>query len=95
MNARTTAVLILSLLAVVVPVRAQDAEDTSSPALRIAYEKFKPLYDARKIVVIDTRDQASFDMGHIPGSRLIPADEIGDHVMELRRLGRPIVTYCS
>ena len=33
-------------------------------------------------------------MGHIPGSRLIPAGEISNHVNELPR-DKTIVTYCS
>jgi 3-mercaptopyruvate sulfurtransferase SseA len=90
-------VLILSLLAAGAAVRAQSQppEDTSSPALRIPYEEFKKLYDAKKIVVIDTRDERSYEMGHIPGSRVIPEDEIVTHVEELRTLQKPIVTYCS
>ena len=76
-------------------VEGQAPEDTSSPALRIPYEDFKKLYDAKKIVVIDTRDERSYEMGHIPGSRMIPEDEIANHIDELRKLRKPIVTYCS
>lgn len=101
MKGQRLTALILSLLAAVASaalaqgvVAGQEA-DISSPALRIPYAVFKPLYDAKKIVVIDTRDVASFNMGHIPGSRVIPADEIGDHVEELRKLHKPIVTYCT
>ena len=45
-------------------------------------------------VVIDVRNQASYDLGHIPGSRLIPAGEILNHIGELPR-DKMIVTYCS
>jgi len=45
-------------------------------------------------VVIDVRNQASYDMGHIPGSKLIPAGEILNHLNELPR-DKMIVTYCS
>jgi len=69
--------------------------DTSAAALRISYQEFKRLYDARKVVLIDTRDEASFDMGHIPGAKVIPADRIGEHVAELKREKHAIVTYCS
>ena len=87
--------LILTSLAASVVVRAQNQDDISSPKLRIAYERFKPLYDAKKIVVIDTRDERSYEMGHIPGSRVIPEEAIGAHIEELRKLGKPLVTYCS
>lgn len=74
---------------------AQSPSDLASPALRVSYAEFKRLYDAGKVLVIDTRDRASFDMGHIPGARNIPVDEIAQHVEELRREKRAIVTYCS
>ena len=91
---RFLAALILAVLPAAVPAAAQQL-DLNSPELRISYENFKTLYDAGKIVVVDTRDEASFAMGHIPGARVIPADEIPKHLAELRRLKKPIVTYCS
>lgn len=94
MKAKLAAALILSLVAV--PALAQQPEpDLSSPTLRIPFEDFVKLYDAKKVVVIDTRDQRSWEMGHIPGSRVIPADDVAAHVAELKKLGKPIVTYCS
>ena len=45
-------------------------------------------------VVIDVRSQAAFDAGHIPGSKLIPSNEILNHINELPR-DKMIVTYCS
>ena len=97
MKAKPVAVLILSLLAVVAAIPSLHGQepDLSSPKLRIPYEEFKTLYDAKRIVVIDTRDVRSWEMGHIPGSRVIPAEQIGDHLAELRKLKKPIVTYCS
>jgi len=91
---KMVAAVIVAVLAAAVPALAQEM-DMASPKLRISYEEFKKLYDAGKIVVIDTRDEASFAMGHIPGARTIPADEIGNRLEELRRLKKPIVTYCS
>ena len=44
--------------------------------------------------IVDVRNQASYDIGHIPGSRLIPAGEIANHLSELPR-DKTIVTYCS
>jgi rhodanese-related sulfurtransferase len=88
------ALVVLAAVAGVAPLRAQDP-DLSSPKLRIAYDEFKSLYDAHRVVVIDTRDEASFDMGHIPGARVIPLGEIDQHVAELKREKKPIVTYCS
>ena len=47
-----------------------------------------------KAYVVDVRNQDSYDMGHIPGSRLIPASLVGNHINELPR-DKTIVTYCS
>lgn len=70
-------------------------EDLSSPKLRIAWEAFKPLYDAKKVIVIDVRDDASFQAGHIPGARSVPLDQIEKRVEELEKLRKPLVTYCA
>lgn len=45
-------------------------------------------------VVIDVRNQASYDAGHIRGSKLIPEAEVVNHIDELPK-DKLIVTYCS
>jgi rhodanese-related sulfurtransferase len=85
--------LVAALLQTPAAPTAQD--DISSPSLRIGYEEFKKLYDEHQVVVIDTRDEKSFEAGHIPGARVIPVNDIAAHLEELKRLTKPIVTYCS
>ncbi|HJP93342.1 MAG TPA: rhodanese-like domain-containing protein [Pyrinomonadaceae bacterium] len=63
-------------------------------ARRITTEELATLMKEGKAYVIDTRNQAMYDVGHIPGSRLIPAAEILNHLNELPR-DKTIVTYCS
>jgi predicted sulfurtransferase len=46
------------------------------------------------VVIIDVRGEAAYKLGHIKGSRLIPATEILAHVDELPR-DKMIATYCS
>jgi rhodanese-related sulfurtransferase len=70
-------------------------EDISSPKLRIAWDEFKPLYDAKKAAVVDVRDEASFQAGHIPHARSVPLDDIEKRASELKKLKTPIVTYCA
>lgn len=70
-------------------------DDLSSPRLRIPWEEFKPLYDAKKVVVVDVRDAASFQAGHIPGARSVPLDDVEKRAAELKKLQKPIVTYCA
>ena len=63
-------------------------------ARRITIEELDAMMKNGEAFVVDVRNQASFDMGHIPGSKLIPAGEIANHINELPR-DKLIVTYCS
>ena len=63
-------------------------------ARRITIDELEGMLKAGTAVVIDVRNQAAYDLGHIPGSRLIPAGEILNHISELPR-DKMIVTYCS
>lgn len=63
-------------------------------APRITDADLQAEMEKNSVVVIDVRNQASFDAGHIKGARLIPAAEIGARVKELPR-DKKIVTYCS
>jgi 3-mercaptopyruvate sulfurtransferase SseA len=63
-------------------------------ARRVTIEELESMMKDGTAVVIDVRNQAAYDLGHIPGSRLIPAGEIVNHINELPR-DKTIVTYCS
>ena len=63
-------------------------------ARRVTTEELDSLIKKGEAFLVDVRNQDSYDMGHIPGSRLIPAGEIIDHVNELPR-DKIIITYCS
>ena len=63
-------------------------------ARRVTADELDAMMKNGQAVVIDVRNQASYDMGHIPGSKLIPAGEILNHLNELPR-DKMIVTYCS
>lgn len=78
------------------PANNASAAQTAHPdgARRITIQEFETLLKEGKAFVVDVRNQAAYDLGHIPGSRLIPAGEILNHVNELPR-DKTIVTYCS
>jgi 3-mercaptopyruvate sulfurtransferase SseA len=63
-------------------------------ARRVTTAELETLIKNGEVLVLDVRNQAMFDTGHIPGSKLIPAGEILNHVNELPR-DKMIVTYCS
>lgn len=63
-------------------------------ARRITTDELETMMKEGKVYVVDVRSQDSYDMGHIPGSHLIPAQEFYKHVDKLPR-DKMIVTYCS
>lgn len=63
-------------------------------ARRITTAELAKLIEEGKAFVVDVRTQDSFDLGHIPGARLIPSGLISQHVDDLPR-DKTIVTYCS
>jgi rhodanese-related sulfurtransferase len=86
--------LMLAAAAAGLPVAAQTI-DLTSPTLRIQWEEFRKAYDAKTAVVVDVRDEASFEAGHIPGARSIPLDQIATRAAELKKLNKPILLYCA
>ncbi|SRR5258705_694341 len=67
---------------------------TGDGARRITIAEAKNLFEKGQAFVIDVRNQASYDQGHIRGAKLIPAAEILNHTGELPR-DKTIITYCS
>jgi 3-mercaptopyruvate sulfurtransferase SseA len=75
--------------------RAQTAAPAPSDgARRVTVAELKDMLARNEAVVIDVRNQASYDIGHIKGARLIPEAEVANHVDELPK-NKLIVTYCS
>ena len=70
-------------------------QELNSPKLRIEWGEFKKLYDAKKIEVIDVRGAEAFELGHIPGARSVPLQEVERRAEALKKLKKPIVTYCA
>ena len=63
-------------------------------ARRVTADEMLDMVKNNKAVIIDVRTQAMYDLGHIPGAKLIPAAEILNHLDELPK-DKMIVTYCS
>ena len=61
---------------------------------RITPAQLETLINEGKAYVVDVRNEDAFNVGHIPGSHLIPAGEVQNHANELPR-DKTIVTYCS
>ena len=61
---------------------------------RVTTAELKDLLDRNEVVVIDVRNEASYNAGHIRGAKLIPEAEIANHLDGLPK-NKLIVTYCS
>jgi 3-mercaptopyruvate sulfurtransferase SseA len=72
----------------------QQPTPPSDDARRITLPETQELVKKGQAVIIDVRNQASYDQGHIPGAKLIPSTEILNHLDQLPR-DKTIVTYCS
>ncbi|HYN06066.1 MAG TPA: methyltransferase domain-containing protein [Vicinamibacterales bacterium] len=79
---------------------AVDLGETASaalkdPSLRISHEELTTLASGGHVTIVDVRDHDSFAAGRIPGALSIPLETVENAVERLRRLSRPVVTYCS
>ena len=61
---------------------------------RITTAELEVLMKEGKAFVVDVRSQDAYDLGHIPGSILIPAGDIHTQLDKLPR-DKMIVTYCA
>lgn len=70
-------------------------EELKDPALRISLDEFVRGSQKSGVTIVDVRGNDSFVAGHIPGAISIPLAKIEGSVEELRKLAKPVVTYCS
>lgn len=61
---------------------------------RVTIAEFEELKSREDVFIVDVRNQAAYDSGHIPGAKLIPVGDVGNRVSEFPR-DKTIVTYCS
>ena len=65
-----------------------------SEVRRISLEQVNALREAGTGVIIDVRDQTSYEQGHVKGAIHIAFSELLQHLAELPH-DKPIVTYCA
>jgi 3-mercaptopyruvate sulfurtransferase SseA len=78
------------------PASAQYAIPQTAEAVpRMSMADFKARVDSGDVIAVDVRSLADYRLGHIPGARSIPLNDVQPRLGELRGLGKPIVTYCT
>ena len=91
--------VILAGLALVHQGQSPEVINTPTPATvevtqRVSLQDAKAAFDAGTAVFVDVRDSGSYSDAHIPGARLIPLNELSDHLAELDPSSW-IITYCT
>ena len=76
------------------PVAPATKAPPADGARRVTIPELKALLDRNEAVAIDVRNEASYNMGHIKGAKLIPEAEVVNRINELPK-NKLIVTYCS
>jgi rhodanese-related sulfurtransferase len=71
------------------------AEQNPVNVPRITIDEVKALMAKKQVILVDVRDMQSFATGHMPGARNIVFDDIPNHVEQLQKDGRLVVTYCA
>ena len=71
-------------------------------APRISQQDFKKLFTAKNVVIVDTRVEDVYALGHIPGAVLLPLEgrltwpeSYGKTVAGLIASKKPVVAYCA
>ena len=62
---------------------------------RITIDEVKALMAKNQVLLVDVRDKQSFAESHLPGAINILFDDIPNHVDQLKKEKRVIVTYCA
>jgi rhodanese-related sulfurtransferase len=63
-------------------------------ARRVTVAEAKDLLAKNEAIILDVRNQASYNAGHVRGAKLIPVGEVANHLAELPK-DKLIITYCS
>jgi predicted sulfurtransferase len=77
-----------------VAVASPTSANPSDNARRITVAEAKDALAKNEAVIIDVRNEASYNAGHVRGAKLIPVGEIANHLNELPK-DKLIITYCS
>jgi hypothetical protein len=88
----------LAVATVAVAQHASQAPSIKRPATadevaRIPLDEFER--NAADLIVLDVRTTEQYRAGHIPGAQSAPLAQLTSRIPDLKRAGKPIVTYCA
>jgi thioredoxin 1 len=59
----------------------------------VTVKELAALVGARRVLVVDTRDDFSYRRAHLPTAIHVPVDQLAGQSAELRKAGRPVIVY--
>ena len=72
----------------------QQVHNPADDARRITAEELYKMYEEKKVLIVDTRNDAAFKQSHIKGAILMPSNEVASRLAELPK-NKFIATYCT
>jgi rhodanese-related sulfurtransferase len=99
-------ILVVVALAMLVMVPMRGSAQWATPpdnAARISQQDFKKLIAAKNVIILDTRNEDVYKLGHIPGAVLLPLEGLESFdepqytplIDSLKTAKKPIVAYCA
>ena len=76
------------------PAQSPQPKNPADEARRITAEELHKLWEKKDVLIIDTRGEPEYKVGHIPGAISVPANTVATKVEELPRT-KMIVAYCT
>ena len=76
------------------PAPPQQVHNPADDARRITAQELHDLWEQNKVLIVDTRNDAAYNQGHIKGAILIPSGDFAARLGELPK-DKMIVTYCT
>lgn len=52
-------------------------------------------YMSRGAIVLDVRTKREYEAGAIPGSKLVPLQQLSVHLPEVKKWNKPVITCCA
>lgn len=85
----------IALAMLAVPALGRVEAQATGPAPRIEVTECQKRVAAGHTIIVDVRDAAAYNAGHIAGALSIPLDGVAAKADELKKGGKAIVAYCG
>ena len=71
------------------------AKGEQEQSLLIGVEDVQSIVSAGDTVILDIRDERSYEAGHLPGAMLVPLPVIESAAQSILEMNASVITYCS